>query len=56
MHVSTVLIDSTFRISILIGELLNNDHQKTIPIKCFEDSSDLVEAITKRADDITILA
>ena len=30
---------------MLLSELLNNDHQKTISIKCFVDNSDLVEAI-----------
>ena len=30
---------------MFLGELLDNDHQKTIPIKCFVNNSDLVEAI-----------
>lgn len=30
---------------MLLGELLNNNHQKIIPIKCFVDNSDLVKAI-----------
>ena len=38
-------IDNTFSIIMLLSELLNNDHQKTIPIKCFGGNSDLVEAI-----------
>ena len=37
--------DNAFRISMLLSELLNNDHQMTIPIKCFVDNSDLVEPI-----------
>ena len=38
-------IDNAFSISMLLGELLNNDHQETIPIKCFIDNSDLVKVI-----------
>ena len=38
-------IDNAFTISMLLGELLNNDHQKTIPITFFVDNSDLVKAI-----------
>ena len=38
-------IDNALSISMLLNELLNNDHQKTIPIKCFVDNSDLVETI-----------
>ena len=38
-------MDNAFSISMLLGELLNNHHQKTIPLKCFVDHSDLVEAI-----------
>ena len=38
-------VDHIFNISVLLGELLNNDHQKTIPMKCFVDNSDLVEVI-----------
>ena len=38
-------IDNAFSISKLFGELLNNDHQKTNPIKCFIDNSDLIEVI-----------
>ena len=38
-------IDNAFSISMLLCELLNNDQQKTIPIKCFVDNSDLVEEI-----------
>ena len=30
-------IDNTFSILMLFGKLLNNDHQMTIPIKCFLD-------------------
>ena len=37
-------MDNAFSISMLLGELLRNN-QKTIPIKCFVDNSDLVEAI-----------
>ena len=39
-------------LKMLLDELLNNDHQKTIPIKCFVDNSDLVKAIksTKLVD------
>ena len=38
-------IDNACSISILLVELLNNDHQKTIPIKCFVDNNDLVKVI-----------
>ena len=31
-------IDNAFGISMLLGKLLNNDYQKTIPIKCFVDN------------------
>ena len=37
--------DDAFSISMLLSELLNNHHQKTIPLKCFVDHSNLVEAI-----------
>ena len=30
---------------MILGELLNNDHQKTIPIKCFVDNSDLIKVV-----------
>ena len=38
-------IDNAFSILMLLGELLNNDHQKTIPLKCFLDNRDLFEVI-----------
>ena len=38
-------MENAFSISMLFGKSLNNDHQKTIPIKCLVDNSDLVEAI-----------
>ena len=31
-------IDNVFSISMILGELLNNHHQETIPIKCFVDN------------------
>ena len=38
-------IHNAFNISMILGELLNNDHQKTIPIKCFVDNSDLIKVV-----------
>ena len=38
-------MDNAFSMSMLLGESLNNDPQKTIPLKCFVDNNDLVKAI-----------
>ena len=38
-------IGNAFSMSMFLDESLNNDPQKTIPIKCFVDNSDLVETI-----------
>ena len=48
-------IDNAFSISMLLGELLNNDHQKIIPTKYFVDNRDLVEVFksTKVVADVT---
>ena len=44
--VKSMLASETLALSEGIdSKLLNNDHQKTISIKCFIDNSDLVKAI-----------
>ena len=38
-------VDSAFSIAMLFGEMLYNDSSKTIPITCYVDNADLVEAL-----------
>ena len=38
-------IDHAYSIAMLFGEMLNNDCNKTIPIRCYVDNGDLVESV-----------
>ena len=38
----TLALSEGISVPMLLGELLNNDHQMTIPIKCFVDNSKLI--------------